>query len=46
MKAQEELIRQTQQAKAEKDSSELLAEKGITDPRYLSPLTTEHGHDQ
>ena len=20
--------------------------KGITDPKYLSPLTTEHGHDQ
>lgn len=23
-----------------------MRKKGITDPRYLSPLTTEHGHDQ
>lgn len=23
-----------------------MRKKGITDPKYLSPLTTEHGHDQ
>jgi agmatinase len=22
-----------------------MRKKGITDPKYLSPLTTEHGHD-